>query len=109
MFTFQLSLQDAQLLQRPISDRGKFRTRVRNLKMLKNVEMYLLHVIPFVFGFSEVNLLKSCTVCTSPQIASTGSMRFTFVTNHRNDDTCSIILFTVESCKRLPLWLRLMP
>lgn len=61
--------------------------------MLKNVEMYLLHVIPFVFGFSEVNLLKSCTVCTSPQIASTGSMRFTFVTNQRNDDTCSIILF----------------
>lgn len=59
MFTFQLSLQGAQLLQRPISDRGKFRTRVRNLTMLKNVEMHLLHIIPFVFGFLEVNLIKS--------------------------------------------------
>lgn len=56
MFSFQLPLQGAQLLQRPISDRGKFRTRIRNFMMLKNVEMYLLHVIPFVFGLSEVNL-----------------------------------------------------
>ena len=51
--------------------------------MLKNVEMYLLHVIPFVFGFLEVTLIKSWTVCTSPQIASTGSIRFTFLTNQQ--------------------------
>ena len=59
MFTFQLPLQGAQLLQQPISNRGKFRTRLQEFDDAEKRRMYLLHIIAFVFGFSEVNFIKS--------------------------------------------------
>ena len=70
MFTFQLSLQGAQLLQQPISDRGKLRTRVRNFddaEKRRNVPATRNPLCLWLFGGEPFKVLYCVHIATNSE------------------------------------------
>ena len=68
MFTFQLPLKGAQLLQRPIIDRGKFRTRVQEFddaEKCRNVPAARNHLCLWLFGGEPYKVLNCVHVATN--------------------------------------------